>query len=65
MRIYAREGVSSIWLLDPIARTLETYRLGAGSWVLISTYEGDDTIQPEPFEAAAVTMRRWWLESES
>jgi len=27
MRIYAREGVQHAWLLDPIAKTLEVYRL--------------------------------------
>ena len=63
-RIYAREGVAYFWVLDPIARTLETYRLADGSWVLMATYEGDGAIRAEPFGAVALTMRRWWLESE-
>jgi len=27
MRIYAREGVGFLWLVDPLARSLEVYRL--------------------------------------
>ena len=64
MRIYAREGVGHLWLLDPIIRTLETYRLTEGSWMMVATYEGDDAIHAEPFDAIALTMRRWWLETE-
>jgi Uma2 family endonuclease len=30
MRIYAREGVAHLWLVDPTPRTLEVYRLEAG-----------------------------------
>ena len=29
MRIYRREGVRDVWLLDPRSRTLEVYRLNA------------------------------------
>jgi Uma2 family endonuclease len=62
MRIYAREGVAHLWLLDPIARTLEIYRLEDGRWVVAATHGGDDAIRAEPFDAVALTMRRWWLE---
>ncbi len=62
MRLYAREGVAHLWLLDPIARTLEIYRLEDGRWVVAVTYGGDDAIRAEPFDAVALTMRRWWLE---
>ena len=49
------------WVLDPLARTLETYRLADGRWVLMATYEGDGVIHAEPFDALPLTMRRWWL----
>ena len=62
MRVYAREGVGHLWLLDPLARLLEVYRLDGEHWVLVATYAGDDAIRAEPFDALALTMRRWWLE---
>jgi Uma2 family endonuclease len=62
MRIYGREGVGHLWFLDPIARTLETYRLTDGHWVVAAIYEGDDVIHAEPFDAVGLAMRRWWLE---
>lgn len=62
MHVYAREGVAHLWLLDPIAHLLEIYRLEAERWVVAATYDGDDTIRAEPFDALPLTMRRWWLE---
>ncbi len=62
MNVYARAGVGHMWLLDPIARTLETYRLDEGRWVVIATHEGDEAVRAEPFDALPLTMRRWWLE---
>lgn len=61
MRIYAREQVGHLWLLDPIARTLETYRLDGEHWVVLATYV-DEAVRAAPFDAVALTMRRWWLE---
>jgi Uma2 family endonuclease len=63
MRIYAREGVGHLWLLDPLARTLEIYRLVDGQWVVVAAHGGDDGIRAEPFEAVTLAMQRWWLES--
>jgi Uma2 family endonuclease len=62
MRIYARAGVAHLWLLDPLARSLETYRLEAKRWVAAETHRGDGAIRAAPFDAIALTMRRWWLE---
>ena len=62
MRIYAREGVGHLWLLDPVARILEIFRLEEGRWVVVVVHGGDDGIRAEPFEAVTLTMRRWWLE---
>src|SRR5437867_12251474 len=51
MRIYAREGVSHLWFVEPLLETLETYRLEAGRWVVLDTHTADDTVRAEPFEA--------------
>lgn len=62
MRIYAREGVSHIWLVDPLLRTLEVYRLEGPHWVVVSTHEGAEHVRAEPFAAIELEMSRWWLE---
>ena len=62
MRIYAREGVAHLWIVDPVLRTLEAYRLEAGRWVVASTHAGTDAVRAEPFDAVALDMGRWWRE---
>jgi Uma2 family endonuclease len=62
--IYAREGVSHLWLVDPLQQTLEVFQLERQHWVLVSTHGGAETVQAEPFEALALDMSRWWLASE-
>jgi Uma2 family endonuclease len=64
--IYAREGVAHAWLVDPLARTLEVYRLDAGRWLLAATHDGDEVVRAEPFEALELALARWWIpESEA
>lgn len=61
MRIYARAGVPHLWLLDPLARSLETYRLDGKAWIASGAHQGDGPIRAVPFDAVELTMRRWWL----
>jgi len=58
--VYARVGVPHLWLLDPLAETLEVYRLQSEHWVLLATHGGDDVINAEPFEAATIDLKRMW-----
>ena len=62
MGIYAREGVGHLWFVDPLARTLEVYRLDGERWVVASTHGGAETVRAEPFDAIAIDIGRWWLE---
>jgi len=61
MRVYAREHVSHLWLVDPILRTLEVYRLENDRWVVASTHAGPESCRAEPFESVDLDMTRWWL----
>jgi Uma2 family endonuclease len=61
MEVYARAGVSYLWLVNPIHRTLECYRLVASLWTLLATFVGDQTVQAEPFAVVALDMSRWWV----
>ena len=63
MAIYAREHVPDLWFVDPLARTLEVYRLVDGRWVVAAVHGGDERVRAEPFDAIEVALERWWLES--
>jgi Uma2 family endonuclease len=63
MGIYARERVQHLWIVDPLARTLEVYRLEADRWVVANAYGGTDIVRAEPFDAVELKLSRWWLEA--
>jgi Uma2 family endonuclease len=60
MRIYRREGVGHAWLINPITRTLEVYRLESGRWVLLDTYDDDAVVRAEPFDAIELPLGLLW-----
>lgn len=60
MRIYRRESVGHVWLLNPLVQTLEVYRLESGGWRLVETYEGEEAIRAEPFEAMELALGSLW-----
>jgi Uma2 family endonuclease len=60
LRVYAREGVSHAWMLDPIAETLEVLRLDGAYWTILSTYAGRSVIHPEPFHALGLELTLLW-----
>lgn len=61
MRIYARDGVAHLWMVDPITKTLEVYRLETGRWVVVSTHGEEARVRAEPFDAIELEIGRWWL----
>jgi len=64
LAIYAREGVAHLWLLNPIAETLEAYRLEHGRWLLLVTHAGDVAARIEPFDAVELELWRFWGRAE-
>lgn len=64
MRVYAREGIANVWLVDPLARTLEIYRLTNDRWMLLEVRSGDEVVRAEPFDAIEIALERWWLPEE-
>lgn len=59
--IYANEGVTHLWLVDPLARTLEIYRLEGERWLLLEVRSGKEIVRAEPFGAVEIALTRWWL----
>ncbi len=62
LRIYAREGVAHLWLLDPIARTLEVLALERARWAVAAVHTGSDPVRAEPFAAVELDMGRLWID---
>lgn len=62
MAIYAEHGVSYLWLIDPIAKTLEVFRLEAGGWLLRSVFGESDEVRVEPFADTEIDLKNLWIE---
>lgn len=60
MEIYLRERVGHAWLLDPIARTLEVYRLGDSVWQRLAVFRDDALVRAEPFDAFELQLGMLW-----
>jgi Uma2 family endonuclease len=65
LRIYAREGVEYLWLINPVTRTLEARRRQGGGWFEPVVYGDDDVVRLEPFEAIELDLSRLWAEVET
>jgi Uma2 family endonuclease len=58
--IYGREGVTHVWLVDPLLRTLEVLRLDGATYRLIVTVRGDARVRAEPFDALELELALLW-----
>jgi Uma2 family endonuclease len=61
MPVYARYGVAFLWLVDPLARTLETYELQEGKWIVGGMFKDDDTVRIAPFQAITLVLSELWI----
>jgi Uma2 family endonuclease len=62
LRIYAREAVRHVWLVDPLARTLEVLALDGERWVVAENHGGDDVVRAAPFAAIELALAHLWLD---
>jgi Uma2 family endonuclease len=58
--VYAREGVTHVWLVNPRVQTLEVLRLEHGTWIVVATFDGDASVRAEPFDAVPLDLFRLW-----
>jgi len=61
MPLYARYGVSSVWLVEPIEHVVEAYRLQDGEWVAVGRYVGTAQAAIPPFDAVLLDLGRLWM----
>jgi hypothetical protein len=48
------------WILDPVLRGLEVYRLDGPHYKLIASFDGDQPVRAEPFDVIELPLRSLW-----
>jgi hypothetical protein len=59
--VYATQGVDCVWLVDPVARTLEVLRRDEARWVVAENYVGDVKVRAVPFETIEIDLAALWV----
>jgi Uma2 family endonuclease len=61
MPLYAEQGVSHAWLIDPLERTLDVYAFTAeGRWSEARRFQGTARVRAEPFDAIELELGMLW-----
>ncbi len=62
MSLYGQHRVQYLWLIDPVARTLDVFRLETEKWVVAGFFAHDDKVRAEPFQEVEFELSNLWLE---
>jgi Uma2 family endonuclease len=62
--LYAGAEVAHVWLVDPLARTLEVLRRHGSEWILAGVHEGDAKVRAQPFDAIELDLGVLWADVE-
>ena len=60
MPIYVHFGVRYAWLVDPLARTLDTFEAKDGAWASTGAFAENDVVNTAPFEAVSIRLTDLW-----
>lgn len=60
MPLYAKERVPHLWLVDPIVRSLEVYRLEGESYLHLGTFGENERVRAIPFDAIELELEALW-----
>ena len=60
LSVYGREGVCHLWLIDPVARIVEVFRLVRRRWTVAATHAGNETVRLEPFNEFELDLSALW-----
>lgn len=59
-RLYAREHVGHVWLIDPREQLVEVLRLDGETYRIVISAGGDEQVQLEPFDAITLDLAVLW-----
>lgn len=62
LSIYAREQVAWVWLVDPVARTLEALALDGAGWRLLGAWRDEARVRVPPFDAIELDLAILWAD---
>ena len=62
--LYAACGIPHLWIVDPVAETLEVHRLQGTVYARVQAFAGDVRVRAKPFEAVELDLGEWWLSTE-
>ena len=60
VRDYIAHRVRHGWWIDPLARTLEVFRLESDRWSVLGVFQGDAKVRAEPFDALELDLSLVW-----
>jgi Uma2 family endonuclease len=58
--LYHHHGVHHVWLIDPIAQTLEVLERLASTWSLKHVFSADEHVRAVPFDAIVLSLAALW-----
>jgi len=58
--IYAENGVSHYWLVNPDLQTVEVLRLDGPTYRIVRVFRGSEPVRMEPFDAIEMSLNRLW-----
>ncbi len=61
-RLYTAAGIPHLWLVDPLARTLEAFALAGGAWTLVAALRDDEAVRVPPFDAITFPLSALWAD---
>jgi Uma2 family endonuclease len=59
---YRDAGVAHYWIVDPIAKTIEAFRLEDGQFVAAGGGERNEVVKLPPFDDLSIQLSRLWRE---
>ena len=63
MPVYAHYGVAYLWLVDPLARTLEVFELTERRWAVAGLFKDDAEVRAAPFQDISIALTELWVET--
>jgi Uma2 family endonuclease len=61
LRVYAEQGVRSVWLIEPLEKLLEVLELDGETFRIVQTFEGDAPVRARPFDAIELPLAALWM----
>jgi Uma2 family endonuclease len=64
-KLYCNSGIPFYWILDPMLKSIEAFRLDAKQYVPTVTAKDDQVVRVPPFEAIEIALGDIWWPAKS